>query len=327
MSGKRLDRRGFLRTATVASAGTALGSTVGAAASAPASAGSVAAGGSKGRAAATFRWLGTAGWRVDIGSRTVLVDPYLSRFDVGLASGAFNPATELTVDAAAIAAHAGNPETVLVTHSHWDHFNDVPHIANTTVGARVFGTMTTYNLALAYGVKAAQLAPVKGGEVFSFGGYTVEVIASLHSRTAAYSIAFPGVRLNQPERPRTISDLPEGDTLAFQITVTNGPTVFFMGASDFVERNLCGLAPDVAMIALPASDATHAYVPRLIDALRRPSIVVPVHWDNIEVPLVNPPRIGPDPKRRLDALIQAVRRVAPRTKIIMPEYLTPYTFA
>jgi L-ascorbate metabolism protein UlaG (beta-lactamase superfamily) len=277
--------------------------------------------------ATTFQWLGTSGWRIDIGSRTVLIDPYLSRYRTGLFEGAFNPATPLTVDAGAIAAHAGSPETILVTHAHWDHFNDVPHIANQS-GARVLGTLTTYHLAMALGVPPAQLAPVKGGEVLAFGDYTVEVIASVHSRNARYSMAFPGLhtdRLTQDETPATIADLPEGDTLAFQVTPRGGPSVFFMGASDFVERNLVGVAPDVAMIAVPATDATFAYVPRLIAALDRPAVVVAVHWDNFETPLDNPPPVTPTDRQRLDAFVAAVRRAAPRTDVVVPEYVTPVT--
>ncbi|MBE1486773.1 MBL fold metallo-hydrolase [Plantactinospora soyae] len=327
MPESRIDRRDLLRTAAVGAA--ALTTVAGLPAAASAS-GSVVASrngtGSRGRdAVATFRWFGTSGWRIDIGARTVLVDPYLSRFDTGLFKGAFNSATELTVDAGAIAEHAGRPETVLVTHTHWDHFNDVPLIAANS-GARVIGTMTAYQLGLAYGTPSAQLSPVKGGEVLEFGDYRVEVVGSLHSRNAAYSMAFPGVRLSPPAKPRTIADLPEGDTLAYQLTVKDGPAVFFMGGSDFVERNVAGLAPDVAMIAMASSDATGEYVPRLLDALDRPEIVVPVHWDNFETALRNPPQVAPADRQRLDAMVAAVRKAAPKSRIVVPEYLTSYTF-
>jgi L-ascorbate metabolism protein UlaG (beta-lactamase superfamily) len=275
---------------------------------------------------ATFSWLGTAGWRIDVGAKTLLVDPYLSRFKTGLFEPPFDPNTALTVDQARIADHPGKPETILVTHTHWDHFNDVPYIANQS-GARVFGTLTAYHLGLAYGLPPAQLSPVKGGEVMDFGDYVVEVVASLHSKNASYSVAFPGVRVAKPAEPATIADLPEGDTLAYQVTVRGGPSVFFMGASDFVARDLVGLAPDVAMIAVPATDVVHDYVPRLLSALDRPSTVVPVHWDDFEVELRNPPTVGPHDQERLDLFLDAVRKFAPRTRILRPEYLTPYTFA
>jgi L-ascorbate metabolism protein UlaG (beta-lactamase superfamily) len=269
--------------------------------------------------------LGTSGWRVDIGAKTLLVDPYLSRFKTGLFEPPFNLETELRVDTARIADHPGTPETILVTHTHWDHFNDVPHIAAQS-GARVFGTLTAHYLGQAYGLRSDQLSPVKGGEVLDFGDYVVEVVASLHSRNTEYSVAFPGVRVAPPMRPATIADLPEGDTLAYQVSVRGGPSVFFMGASNFAERNLVGLAPDVAMIAVPATDVVPTYVPRLLAALDWPATVVPVHWDNFEVELRNPPAVSGHDKDRLDLFLAAVRKTAPSTRILVPEYLTPYTF-
>ncbi|MFE2565387.1 hypothetical protein [Streptomyces mirabilis] len=40
-----------------------------------------------------------------------------------------------------------------------------------------------------------------------------------------------------------------------------------MRASDFSERAVQGLRPDLAMVAVPSSTATHHYVPRLLRAL------------------------------------------------------------
>jgi L-ascorbate metabolism protein UlaG (beta-lactamase superfamily) len=316
------DRRSFLRTAT---AGTALAPLLGAASvrtAAPAAAAPTRHG-----ATAEFRWLGTSGWRVDIGEHTVLVDPYLSRFDTGMfGEDGFKPGTELKVDATAIADNVGDPDVVLVTHGHWDHFNDVPHIATTT-GARVIGTPTVVNLAAAMDVKSDQLSHVRGGEVLDFGAYTVEVVASLHSRNKSHSIALSGWHLTPPaRRPATVADLPEGDTLAFQLTVKGGPSVFFMGGSDFAERNVAGLKPDVAMIALPSTSATHDYVPRLIRALDKPRTVVPVHWDNFEVALENPPVDATGDAMGPDEFAEIVRKAAPRTEVVRPEYLTPYHF-
>lgn len=324
MSEHSVDRRRFLRTAA---AGTALTSMAAIPVTgAPAAAAPARRSAGAGRQAATFRWLGTSGWRIDVGAHTVLIDPYLTRFPTGLFTGAFNPATPLTVDTATVAAHVGKPENVFVTHTHWDHFNDVPQVARST-GARVFGTLTAYHLGLAAEIPSGQLSPVKGGEVLDFDGYSVEVVAALHSRNAAYSMAFPGVRTAEPSpAPQTIADLPEGDTLSYQLTVDGGPAVFFMGASDFVERNLRGLDPDVAMLALPSSSATHDYVPRLIEALGHPAVVVPVHWDNFETPLLNPPVVAPADAQRLDAFTAQIRQVAPRTTILRPQYATPYTF-
>ncbi|MFC5291129.1 MBL fold metallo-hydrolase [Actinokineospora guangxiensis] len=314
-----IGRRGFLGATAAGVAVTALPATA-------AAHGGSTGGSTGGRTGgAVFRWLGCAGWRVDIGATTVLVDPFLSRFSTGLFSPPFNPATPLTVDEERIADLPGDPASILVTHTHWDHFADVPHLAAAS-GARVFGTLTTYHVGQAFGLPEAQLSPVKGGEVLDFGDHTVEVVAALHSRNAGYSMAFPGVRHAVPPRPATIADLPEGDTLAYLLRVRGGPSVFFMGASDFVERDLAGLAPDVAMVAVPSTDATADYAPRLLAALDHPRTVVPVHWDDFETELRNPPPVVPRDRERLDAFVRAVRAASPRTRVLLPEYLTPYRF-
>ena len=58
---------------------------------------------------ATFEWLGTSGWRVSTPTTTMLVDPYLSRFDTGLAAARLDATTPLTLDTTAIDAALGAP--------------------------------------------------------------------------------------------------------------------------------------------------------------------------------------------------------------------------
>lgn len=273
----------------------------------------------------SLRWLGTSGWRIDVGGRTVLFDPYLTRFKTGLFDGVFNPATQIAdTDPTPVREFAGRPELILVSHSHWDHIADVPHLAKTT-GARVVGTETTFHLLVAFGVDPLQISVVKGVEVLDFGGgLTVEVVASLHSRNKKHSYFAPGTLTAPPAvAPATISDLPEGDTLAFQVTAgSGGPALFLMGASDFAERAAEGLRPDVAMVAVPSSSATHRYVPRLLRALGFPPVVVPVHWDNFETPLREP--VVPDPTMDLSGLIGQVRRESPASRVVVPDYRTVY---
>lgn len=50
-----------------------------------------------------------------------------------------------------------------------------------------------------------------------------------------------------------------------------------------------------------------------------------MHWDNFQVELSNPP--VPEDRERLARFVAAVRAVAPHTRVLLPEYLTPYTFA
>lgn len=269
-----------------------------------------------------LRWLGTTGWRFEHDGHVLVVDPYLSRFPTGLAAGSFDPTTPLKVDQEACRAVEG-VRSIFVTHSHWDHFADVPHLAARD-GARVFGTLTTALLAHAMGLPSASTSPVKGGEQLDLGEYVVHVLPGLHSRSASWSVLFPGVRTTPPERPLTIADLPEGDTLAFHVRPRSGPSVVVLGASDVDDRVLAGVRPDVVAAPVAATDATHDYLPRLLETLDRPRVVVPTHWDDFESPLSNPPRPATASlAQRLEEFERAVRRISPRSRVVRPSYLEP----
>jgi hypothetical protein len=78
-------------------------------------------GGDRAARSVSFRWLGTTGWRIDVGDRTVLFDPYLTRFPTGLFGSGLDPKTQEAqgraghVDAGRVDKHA-KPlvETVLL---------------------------------------------------------------------------------------------------------------------------------------------------------------------------------------------------------------------
>ncbi|MFC8599752.1 MBL fold metallo-hydrolase [Isoptericola sp. NPDC057191] len=278
---------------------------------------------------ATFRWLGVAGWQVRSPRTRLLVDPYLTRFDTGLAKGRFVPSTGLTVDPTAVdaalgPADASDPVTAtLVTHTHWDHFGDVPHIAATR-GGTVFTTLTGYHLAQSLGTAAAQVAVLKGGEEIVVGDLVVRAVRSLHSRSGNGGVLFPGVRHTVPAPPATVADLPEGDTLAYLLRAPSGRRVLLLGASDFDDVSLRGLRPDAVAVPVPANDVTSDYAARLMDALGGPRLVVPVHWDHFEAPPTDPPTVQ-DAKTagQLRSMVRSVRRASPRTRVVVPDYRTP----
>jgi len=278
---------------------------------------------------ASFAWLGTSGWRVRTPTTTVLVDPYVTRFDTGLAAGAFTPTTRLRVDTAALDDALGAPrsadgvvDAILVTHTHWDHFADVPHLARTR-GATVFSTLTGYHLALAMGVPQKQLAVVRGGEEMHLGDLVLRVVPSLHSRTATGALLFPGVRTQVPARPRTVADLPEGDTLSFLLRSPQGRSVLLLGGSDYDDQALRGLRVDTVALPVPSTEVTADYAGRLLTALDDPAQVVLVHWDDFESPLTNPPRADDATRARVTALTEQIERLSPRTRVVVPEYGTP----
>ena len=126
-------------------------------------------------------FLGNAGWQIEDGQTTILVDPYLTEFKNG---GADNQNTEddplVAPDTASIDAHIHQANYILVTHGHYDHMIDAPYISKKT-GATIICHESAAHIARAYGVSDKNLIVVRGGEDFQFEGFSVRVIPSLHS--------------------------------------------------------------------------------------------------------------------------------------------------
>ncbi|MGK5642071.1 MBL fold metallo-hydrolase, partial [Streptomyces sp. URMC 126] len=235
-----------------------------------------------------LRWLGVAGWEILLeGGRSIVFDPYLSRMPCTDHTGALDPRLPLRLDRAAVERVAdrhlaGPPELVLVSHGHFDHVADVPQLLGRPEWERsrirTVCDETVRHLLVAMGTPSRRLGDViqvKGGEYLQFDGYTVEVFRSLHSQLADHGCFAPGRRAAPPRRPATLGDLVEGDTLAYQVSVDGGPRILLMGASNFVERELAGIRPDVALVPMSSHQAVHRYVERLLDATGHPPLLLP----------------------------------------------------
>jgi hypothetical protein len=184
-----------------------------------------------GSAGVQLKYLGTAGWELSDGTSVVLVDPYLSRlrrvtpYDNLLPSDSrkwFTADDLAESDTRTIDAHIARADFILITHTHSDHALDLPYIALKT-GATVIGTESTCSVARAYGVGEDKLIPVKGGEDLQLGVLSIRVVPSLH-----------GILRHSPN-PRRIG----------------GRQILVFGSRNYIEREVEGLRPDVAIIGSP----------------------------------------------------------------------------
>jgi L-ascorbate metabolism protein UlaG (beta-lactamase superfamily) len=286
------------------------------------------------RAPIEITYLGNAGWQITDGKVVILVDPYLSEFRKQASSEPMSEDDPIaTPDAESIDAHIRKADYILITHGHEDHMLDAPYIAKKT-GAAIVCTESAANIARAEGVgdefrpghvdlakiKAQPLIVVRGGEDFRFDGFSLAVIPSLHTALLdkRYNDGFwagstpPGLKV-----PLHESDYRDGGTLIYLLRIA-GHQVFIMGSMNFIERNVTGLRPDIAIIGSGVSrNQLYRYTDRLMHALGNPPVVFPTHWDDY----------GTKPReealRQVHTFVAEVHAASPRTRVIVPEYFTP----
>ncbi|WP_298181225.1 hypothetical protein [Saccharomonospora sp.] len=93
------------------------------------------------------------------------------------------------------------------------------------------------------------------------------MIPSLHSLDENHRYLFPGTTTTRPQPPRTIADLIEGGTLAYQVTIGDRLRVFNTGAANLIERACTGLRPDVAILSYTRAPRTSHYLEHALELL------------------------------------------------------------
>ena len=269
-------------------------------------------------------YLGVAGWQLTDGTHTILLDPYFTRPDLSAGESAL-----LVPDELAIARHApARADLILVGHSHFDHLLDVPAVARRT-GAQVLGTESTARVALAAGLPADRVIPVKGGEDYQFDGFSVRVIPSLHSALGdkhilgGNSVIPEGITL-----PMKREAYAEGGTLAFLVRLS-GREVLLLGTANFIERELEGVHPAAAVVAVGLREEIHRYSCRLMGVLEQPPLVVATHFDAWQKPLgaSSQANLEEDARADLARFPGEITECAPETRVVIPDYFQPIDVA
>ncbi len=275
-------------------------------------------------------YLGQAGYEITDGKTAVLVDPVISMIKMrrDTKPGGLDMARELssilTPDTEAIDAKIKRADYILITHGHYDHALDAGYISNKT-GAIIVGHETTANIARAYGVPHERLLIVRGGEDFDFGAFSLRVIPSLHTAVAhkfyysdPLASQLGGYAPKGLKAPLHASDFAEGGDLMYLLRMA-GHQVLIMGSMNYIEREVEGLRPDVAIVgALPNRHEIYDYTGRLMRALGHPATVFPTHWLYCGAPAWKDSMT-----HNVKEFAEEVKATSPESNVIIPNCFEP----
>ncbi len=270
-------------------------------------------------------YLGNAGWEITDGRKVVLIDPFLTQFARWTPTG---PAPDVAPnafympDTALINQHVKKADYIVITHGHPDHALDAGYISRRT-GAVIIGHETAANLARAYNVPDSSLITVIGGEDYDFGDFSLRVIPNIHSALdhKQYYNNGRGIVGTAPrglKAPLRRNQYVEGGNLAYVLRM-GGHEVLIMGSMNYIEREMEGLRPDIALVGANSQRLEiYQFTARLMRALGKPAVVIPTHADAYGDP--NPSAANLADRKRFQAEVTAA---SPTSRFISPTWFVP----
>lgn len=221
-------------------------------------------------------WFGTAGFKIESGQHTLLIDPYLTRNHKALPKQALKPSDIQTAD------------QILITHGHFDHIFDVPEIASKT-NATVYCGRGVDQTLIRNGLNASRIHRVKtDGEAFHFDGLKVQAFFSHHIRFDRWLMlrTLCRIHINLHRYLPLLRNYPEGQVLSWRISLENKVLHHFgSGGSPAFELERFGRqALDILLVPLQGHTHITRIAHRYVVSLT-PKMVIPHHQDNFFPPI------------------------------------------
>jgi len=259
-----------------------------------------------------MKWLGTAGWEIHFDDAVILIDPFFTRTER-------TAGVEWKTNEEEVLKVVTKADYIFAGHSHVDHIGDIPFIAR-RFGAKVIGSRTTINIALTAGVDKSQLVTISGGEKFNYKNFSVQVIESQHGlltrRGQKRQPKFE--EITKPwSGPVVGDDFVEGGSYLYLFTFGKH-RVLDQSTGNFIEANLTGLQPDIAMLAENNNyEWTHAL------NILRPKTVMIQHYDQWRTPFAA--GIPDSNRRRAQRFEKIIKNFDRNIEVIIPELLQTRT--
>lgn len=216
----------------------------------------------------SVKWYGINALEFRHRNGSFMIDPYVSR-----------DREKLYLPSEVDKYITSKPDFVLMTHAHWDHLPDMPHILKKT-GTVLYASRTACNMMRACGVPEAQLYQLSYGETLQLpGNVKVTALESRHMGTEVEAEGYEEIP------PREVLDARPGwkcgETFAFLIEV-DGKKILNCGSANLCEATMRGLECDYLVCGISR------YKPGFPELLTRNltfRYLIPTHHDEFTLPL------------------------------------------
>jgi L-ascorbate metabolism protein UlaG (beta-lactamase superfamily) len=243
-------------------------------------------------------WLGAAGFKLDTSEgATLLIDPFLSR--------SFQAKPALTVQLTDLYP----VDEILLTNGRFDHAMDTPALTAQT-GAIVHAPESICRRLAERGVSKHSLESLTLHKEKRLGSLIWRAMPSLVNQLDSSPVLRA---LTQSPAIVSIAQSldrawPLDEIVAYYLQV-DGLSLVHFGSAGWLEPEIRGLQPDVALLPVECHPNTNADVIRLAARLT-PKLVIPHHWDDYYPPVSRMNRV-----KEFEA---AIKIVAPGIKVYVP---------
>lgn len=266
----------------------------------------------------------------DDGKDQILIDGFLSR--PSLTQVIFN---KINSDPSLIHQYIQQydlkrTQAIFVTHSHYDHALDVPHLAQSLSHAKIVGSKSTLNIARGGDIPETQLIQVRPFHSMTFGQFEVIAIPSKHTPPTAVNDDL-GEEIKKPLiLPARFSAFKEGGSFDYLINY-QGYKILVKASTGAVAEQFKNLKIDalflgIAQLSKQSAEFQTRYLHETLGTLK-PTVVIPIHWDNFFSPAHQPleflPRIADNAPQSMHALVKEAKKQNSRVVLLT----TPKAYA
>jgi len=232
-------------------------------------------------------FLGVSTLLIDDGETQLLIDGFFSRHSLWRVVTSQMYTNRKKVDDAISKYGMDRVKAIFVSHSHYDHAFDVAYVTEKT-GAVLHGSQSTLNIGRGGGLGEEQMATFQPGIEVQTGAFSITVIPAKHSPPTFFNNNI-GQTIDKPlGQPARVIKYVEGNSYNFLIK-HGGKSIYIIPSGNYVEGMRDQYRADVVFfsignIARQSMAFKNALWENSIEKLK-PSLVIPIHWENFFTPL------------------------------------------